>query len=134
MIITRKQLRKIIREAYNEYIFDDDMVPPLKGSRGGEKRDTRGGHAYLNTLNRGYQFPLESDIRTVYRQGRETEQGMQTHGIVDELWQIKNEPETFNIIPTKEEFVEMHAKYSPSVPKMHVEWLWNYYIVLGREL
>ena len=133
--ITKRQLKKIIREeyskilneAYNENVFDDDLVSPLKGSRSTSKSP-------YNTDNRGHQWPLESDVRTAYRQGRSTEEGEQTHGIVDELWALKNEPETFVKIPTKEMFLADHAKYSPSVPKKHVEWLWNYYMVLGREL
>ena len=127
MKITRRQLRNIIREAYNEFLFDEPDLATLKGSR-------RVDNSPYNKDNRGHRWPLESDIRTAYRQGRSTEEGEQTHGIVDELWTIKNEPETFNVVPTKEEFVADHAKYSPAVPKQHVEWLWDYYIVLEREL
>ena len=45
---------------------------------------------------------------------------------------MKNEPENFSM--EKDEFIQSHERYSPDVPKEHIEFLWNYYMVLGREL
>ena len=95
-------------------MFDEPDIATLRGSR---QVNTRDGSAYKY---KGYQHTLEDDVRTAYRQGRSTEEGTQTHGIVDELWALKNEPETFNKIPTREMFLADHAKYSPAVPEMHV--------------
>lgn len=130
MKITKSQLKRIIREEYSKIITEAYTNESPDSPRGLPRRI---GSLY-NTDFRGDGTEIESEVRAAYKQGRSTEQGSQTQGIVDDLWYLKNEPEMFSKIPTKEMFIVDNAKNSPSVPKEHIEWLWNYYMVLGREL
>lgn len=130
MKVTKKQLKQIIREEYSRILKESYHDDSHSSPRGIPRRI---GSLY-NTDFRGDDSELESEVRSAYKQGRTTEEGRQTQGVVDDLWALKNEPENFSKIPTKEMFLADQDRYSPAVPKRHVEWLWNYYMILGREL
>ena len=119
MKISKKQLRTIIRE-----MVSGQRISPRKLS---------GRESINNTDRRGRDADLESEVRSAYKSGRSTPQGRQTQGIVDELFMMKNEPESFMEME-KDEFIKAHKEYSPNVPQEHVSWLYDWYIVLGREL
>ena len=130
MKITKRQLRRIIKEA-------------MSSSYAGRYRDvsSHGGPAGRGTPvsvpqhkkgRGGFNTDLESEVRSAYRSGRSTPQGIQIQGIVDELYMMRDEPENFSM--EKDKFIQSHERYSPDVPREQVEFLWNYYMTLGKSL
>ena len=120
MKITKRQLRRIIRESIKESVFDTKQIGGISNQAGiGRYADHRS---------------IRDMVIQAWNDGRSTAEGTQVHGLVSELWSIVNEPEEFGWQPTKEQWVAEHAKYSPAIPQMASEWLWDFYVVQGKEL
>ena len=153
MKITKRQLRRIIREATMPSSYAGRYRSSVSSHGGGYRSSQErtvfddldkefGNKMYPGASpqrNSSLELPdakrAEIEVKKAYRQGRSSVVGKEIRNAIDDLYYITDEPEMFgDNPPTKDEWINMTLQNSEEVNKDHLEFLWQHYVVSGKEL